>query len=121
MHELSLMEGIFSRAETALAPYGAVKVNSLTVRIGPLANIMPTAFDFAFEALSKGNVFDGARLIVEHLPISARCQGCGREFDSQALPLICPGCAGREVMVTGGDEVYLANIDFNEEGEAVAD
>ncbi|NLF80534.1 MAG: hydrogenase maturation nickel metallochaperone HypA [Clostridia bacterium] len=121
MHELSLMDGIFSRAEAALKPYGSVKVNSLTVRIGPLANIMPAAFDFAFEALSAGGIFEGAQLITEPLPITARCQACDREFASRALPLICPDCAAREVMVTGGDEVYLASIDFNEEGEAIAD
>lgn len=82
---------------------------------------MPAAFDFAFESLSVGTLFNGARLIVETLPISARCQACGQEFTSPALPLVCPSCAGREVEVTGGDEVYLTSIDFEEEGETLAD
>ena len=121
MHELSLMEGIMQRAAAALAPYAAVKVNSLTVRTGALANIMPAAFAFAFEALSAGTVFAGARLITETLPISARCRDCGREFESESLPLVCPTCASREVEIIGGDEVYLVSLDFDEEGEAIAD
>jgi hydrogenase nickel incorporation protein HypA/HybF len=121
MHELSLMEGIIQRAAAALAPYAAVKVNSLTVKTGVLANIMPAAFAFAFEALSAGTVFAGARLITETLPIAARCRDCGREFTRGKLPLVCPGCGKSEAEIVGGDEVYLVSLDFDEEGEAVAD
>lgn len=38
MHEMSLMEGILNRAVDALSEYTVAKVNSLTVKVGVLAN-----------------------------------------------------------------------------------
>ena len=62
MHEMSLMSNLLERAKEALCPYDVRKVNSITVQAGPLANIMPAAFEFAFETLSAGTIFDGAEL-----------------------------------------------------------
>ena len=56
MHEMSLMEGILNRAADALSEYKVAKVNSLTVRVGVLANVMPAAFEFAFEALTDDTI-----------------------------------------------------------------
>lgn len=33
------------------------KVNSLTVKVGVLANVLPAAFEFAFEALTDDTIF----------------------------------------------------------------
>ena len=118
MHEMSLMEGILQRAKTALEPYQVEKVNSLEVRTGVMANIIPSAFEFAFTAQSKDTIFEGAELIVVKLPIGAHCPTCDNEFTSWDLPLVCPKCAETIVAITSGSEVYLINIDFEEEGEA---
>ena len=72
MHEMSLMEGILNRAADALSEYKVAKVNSLTVRVGVLANVMPAAFEFAFEALTDDTIFSGARLITEVLQMCIR-------------------------------------------------
>jgi hydrogenase nickel incorporation protein HypA/HybF len=117
MHEMSLMEGLLQRATDSLAPYRVEKVNRLIVRAGVLANIMPAAFEFAFEALSADTVFAGAELSMEKLPIEALCSGCGKTFTSETLPLICPECAKTASKIISGSEVYLASIDFEEEGE----
>lgn len=118
MHEMSLMDGILQRAEASLAPYKVEKVNSLTVRVGVLASIIPASFDFAFEALSSDTMLSGAELIMEKLPITAHCSKCGKEFTSEKVPIVCPECANTAVRILGGDEVYLINIDFEEEGES---
>lgn len=121
MHEMSLMESLLQRGQSFLAPYKVEKVNHLIVRAGVLANIMPDAFAFAFEALSADTLFAGAELIVEKLPIRARCPACGKIFTSETLPLICPGCDNTAVEIVDGSEVYLASIDFEEEGESDED
>ena len=117
MHEISLMDGILKIAEASLKPYQVERVNNLTVQAGVLANIMPGAFAFAFEALSQGTIFAGAELIVEKLPIEARCLECGKVFKSESIPLICPQCSSTNVEVISGSEVNLTSIDFEEEGK----
>ena len=114
MHEMSLMEGILNRAQAALAGYKVAKVNSITVKVGVLANVMPAAFDFAFEVLSKDTMLSGAQLITHLLPISARCPQCGEVFEQTNIPLQCPNCQVASGEVLGGTEVYLESIDFEE-------
>lgn len=118
MHEMSLMSGILSRAAAALQPYEVEQVKSITVQVGVLANVLPAAFDFAFEALCEDSIFAKAELICETKPIEAECLSCGRLFSSDSLPLICPKCEGREVKIIAGDEVLLLSINFDEKGES---
>ena len=117
MHEMSLMEGILQRAEAALAEYQVKKVNSITVKLSPLANIMPDAFAFAFEALTTGTVFDGSQLITQMLPLTAFCDQCQKKFEDTAIPPHCPSCGAVAKEILSGAEVYLASIDFDEEDE----
>lgn len=114
MHEMSLMQGILERATEALSGYQVAKVNSLHVKIGVLANIMPEAFDFAFEVLTQDSIFAGAQLMTDILPLQARCSQCGRVFEQEQISLICPYCQLPTGKVISGGEVYLASIDFEE-------
>jgi len=114
MHEMSLMSNLLERAKEALCPYDVRKVNSITVQTGPLANIMPAAFEFAFETLSAGTIFDGAELITEQLPICVKCSCCGNISKVQRMPEKCPVCAGEGLSITEGAEVYISAIDFEE-------
>lgn len=115
MHETSLMQNILAAAAQALAPYRVARVNELQVRAGILANVLPDAFSFAFEALSQGTLFDGAALRVEKTPLTACCQACGAVFTSFDVPPACPACGSHDQQITGGAEVLLASIDFDEE------
>lgn len=121
MHEMSLMSGILARASEALAPYRVKQVTSITVEVGVLANILPAAFEFAFESLSAESVLTGAKLVCQTKPIKAHCLECDSEFCSESLFLACPDCQSKRIRIISGDEVFLTGIDFEEEGEADED
>jgi len=114
MHETSLMENILKTAEASLAEYNVEKVNELTVIVGRLANVIPDSLEFAFEAFSGKTICKGAKLTLKSVPIEGLCTDCGQVFFSTDIPLICPGCHGRMIEITGGTEVYLESIDFDE-------
>ena len=64
---------VYKRQADALSEYKVAKVNSLTVRVGVLANVMPAAFEFAFEALTDDTIFSGARPVsYTHLDVYKR-------------------------------------------------
>lgn len=65
MHEAGLMQTALDMAFDEARRVGAVKVRRLVLRIGSDAGIMPDALHFAFEALSKGTLADGASLEME--------------------------------------------------------
>ncbi|MEG1661492.1 MAG: hydrogenase maturation nickel metallochaperone HypA, partial [Clostridiales bacterium] len=92
MHEASLMERLLFKAQEALVPYRVDRVNVLYVRAGRMANIMPDALQFAFESQTGAGIFMGAKMELTIVPVSARCNQCGREYESEIIPLTCPGC-----------------------------
>lgn len=115
MHETALIEGLKQLALEQLAPYQVNSVSKLTLAVGRLANAMPDALNLAFEALSQGTLLAGAELVLETLPIEARCRACGQTYQALDLPLSCPACGQAAVDILAGTEVYLQSIDF--EGE----
>jgi hydrogenase nickel incorporation protein HypA/HybF len=85
------------------------------VRHGALANIVPEAMRFAFEALTQGGPFEGARLELEEEPVVLRCS-CGASFSPEhkrdLLFVACPACGEtRGHTVEKGRELYLLHIE----------
>ncbi|MGI6360766.1 MAG: hydrogenase maturation nickel metallochaperone HypA [Bacillota bacterium] len=114
MHETSLMEQLLTVAEEHLASYRVKKVNKLIIKTGKLANVIPAALEFAFEALSRGRIMQGAELSLLEMPIIARCQDCCNEYEA-AIPFVCPACGSNSAEIVSGAEVFLDSIDFEEE------
>ena len=63
--------------------------------------------------LTPGTMFEGAELVVETLPLTARCLNCAAEYQAEALPAACPDCGGEQAEVLAGTEAYLENIEFS--------
>jgi hydrogenase nickel incorporation protein HypA/HybF len=115
MHELSITAALLSVIDKELAEHGLNKLLLARVRCGSLAGVVPEAMFTAFEALTLGTPFEGARLELEEEPVQLRC-GCGALFtpeDRKALFFApCPAC-GRETghSVEKGRELYLQHIE----------
>jgi len=108
------MENMLSLAAEHLAPYRVERVNAITLKIGRLANVLPQALDFAFEAITREGLFAGAGLILITVPYTARCRDCATVYESVDLPPLCPVCGGHGAEILSGTEVYLDSIDFEE-------
>lgn len=110
MHELALVQEMLVILERVAAEHRLKKVTSVTVKMGVLANVIPETIAFAFEALTRGTVFEGAALILEEVPVEASCQECGRQYTSSGTPLWCPECGSNRAMVLAGTELTVANL-----------
>ena len=115
MHELSIVTSLLSLVEEELKKRQLEKLLVVRVRHGALANIVPEAMSFAFEALTQGGPFDGARLELEEEAVVLRCS-CGSRFSpEQKRELLfapCPACG--ETLghtVEKGRELYLQHIE----------
>ncbi|MCL1984872.1 MAG: hydrogenase maturation nickel metallochaperone HypA [Betaproteobacteria bacterium] len=115
MHELSLVTSLLSLIEEELEKHQLKKLLVVRVRHGLLANIVPEAMHFAFEALTQGSPFEGARLELEEEPLVLRCS-CGACFSPEQkrelLFASCPVCG--ETLghtVEKGRELYLQHIE----------
>jgi hydrogenase nickel incorporation protein HypA/HybF len=111
MHELSLMQDLLATAERYIAKNHVTRVNCVNVSVGRLANVLPDALSFAFEALTQEGVLKGAHLDIEFLPAVAACSDCGHTYETDGLPLVCPVCRSPRFTIVGGEEVYLQSIE----------
>jgi len=115
MHELSLATTLLALVEEELAKHHLTKLHVVRVRHGALANVVPEALSFAFEALTQGGPFEGARLEMEEEPLVLRCV-CGASFSPGRTqePLFppCPACGEtRGHTVEKGRELYLQQLE----------
>jgi hydrogenase nickel incorporation protein HypA/HybF len=103
---------VHSGQESALADAsdfsGALK--SVTVRIGRLSGVEPEALEFAWDVAREQSPFPLADLLVEVVPVQARCEACGCEFGITSGSGECGTCGSAPFKIVAGREIEVARI-----------
>jgi hydrogenase nickel incorporation protein HypA/HybF len=109
MHELGLCTSIVDAIERRAGERSVARVR---VRVGRLHHVHPEAFDQSFSVAAMGTVAEDAEAELVLLPVRARCDSCGSDWDADEPPLACPTCQSVAVEVVGGDELVLESIEY---------
>jgi hydrogenase nickel incorporation protein HypA/HybF len=116
MHELSIAHSIVEMAQEALQTAGPVRVEAVHVRIGALAGVVADALSFGWGVATQGTRLEGARLLVEELPVIIACDGCGQRSTLEgSYPLLCPSCGRLTNQIVQGRELELWSIEIADE------
>jgi hydrogenase nickel incorporation protein HypA/HybF len=115
VHELSIASAI---AAIARDHARGRRITAVETRIGMLRQVVPDALAFAFVLVAEGTELEGAELVVEHVPVSVVCRGCGVESQGAAFPLRCSSCGSVDVDVTAGNELLVESLELEEEPSA---
>jgi len=114
MHEMTLAVNVVEEVERCLADFdAAARVMSVTLEVGGLRAVVPEALSFCFEVASSGTRIDGARLIIEEIPVEVRCDRCDRQWVVRELDFLCPTCDG-PVKILSGKELLLRAIEVDD-------
>ena len=113
MHEVSLMENALAIALDYAARDGARRIDKLSLRVGPLAGVEPSALQFAFDIVTQDTLAAGARLEIIDSPIRCYCSSCCREFTPLTLGYECPRCHTWSATVLQGQELELASLEVS--------
>lgn len=116
MHELSILEGMIQGIQEKAQAEGFGRVVQVRLEVGRLSGAEPEALRFAFEVVSMDTLAQSATLEILEIPGSGLCQSCKRQVEIQARYDLCPACGDGFVMVTGGTELRIKDMDV--EGEA---
>src|SRR5512147_1376807 len=92
MHEASIALSILDIVQSQCMEKGCTSVDSIRVRIGKAAGVMPDSLLFAFDAVKDNTVAKNARLIIDAVPVGGICNDCKREFsvDDVQYVFACP-------------------------------
>jgi hydrogenase nickel incorporation protein HypA/HybF len=111
MHELSICEGLLGILLDVARREGASRICRVSLRFGALAYVEPQALEFAFAAVTRGTVAEGAELTFEVQPAEARCEDCGLGFPVERRAVPCPRCGGNRLAIRGGTEMKIIALE----------
>lgn len=110
MHELSLIEGILGIANELAETHHAASIESIELEIGTLANVEAEAFEFAWKAATPATVLANAERIIHHIPATARCMICNKEFEIVQYFDECPNCGSFRKEILNGTGLKVKRI-----------
>jgi hydrogenase nickel incorporation protein HypA/HybF len=100
------------QVESIAAQHGARRVESISLRIGPLSGVEPVLLENAFPLAATGTVAEGARLEISRSDVVVVCSQCSAR--STVLPnrLVCGVCGDFRTRLESGDEMLLASLEL---------
>jgi len=114
MHELPVTENILRVVLRHAEEAKAVKVISVSLKIGELSDIIDEWLQRYFDYLSKGTLAEGAALMVERVPVVFRCEVCGESFQvniREVKDVVCPACGEGKATFVSGREFFVKAIE----------
>lgn len=111
MHELSIVAAIVQQVEEVLDKSVHNRVLSITLSIGDLSGVEPTALEQAFPLVAEGTRLDGAQLIIERVEPEVKCRSCGNKSLADFPLPVCAKCNGKDLEITGGREMIIKAIE----------
>ena len=114
MHEMTLAMNVVEDVERCLADLGpGARVVSVTLQVGGLRAVVPEALSFCFEAAATATKVEGARLVIEEIPVRVHCARCESEWTVTEVAFMCPNCEG-PVRLLQGKELLLRAIEVED-------
>jgi hydrogenase nickel incorporation protein HypA/HybF len=114
MHEFSLMQSVLGAVEKTARESGATRVVEVRLTIGQMAEVVPDAMQFAFEALIPDTLCAGAILEITEVEPRSRCLRCGEEFAHDRYHRACPACDALTTELIAGREMFIGSIEIEE-------
>ncbi|PTQ82299.1 hydrogenase nickel incorporation protein HypA/HybF [Nitrosospira multiformis] len=112
MHEFSVCQALIAQVEQIAISHGALKVQSVKLRIGPLSGMELPLLEHAYPFASAGTLAEGSILEIERAPLKVKCEACG--LDSKVKPnlLTCRMCGSCKTRVVSGEELMLMSVEL---------
>jgi hydrogenase nickel incorporation protein HypA/HybF len=109
MHEYGLAEGVLATVRQRAV---GRKVAGIRVRFGVKHAVDEESLAQAFGFVADGTEAEGASVQLVTVPATLTCLDCGLTAETTDVLATCPGCAGENVEITGGDEMTLESITY---------
>lgn len=114
MHEMALTRDVVDIVLEEAEAAGATRVRAVYLTIGYVRDIVEDLFEQCFAWMARGTVAEHAELVITRVPLTVRCNECGRVYhidvhDSETWA--CAGCGARSYRLETGMEFSVNGID----------
>jgi hydrogenase nickel incorporation protein HypA/HybF len=111
MHELSLSQSITELVVETAQREQVARVLRVVIELGEAASVDAEALAFCFPITTAETVAAGAELVINRVPLRARCEACGQVFAPANLIAPCPSCGSYAREVLEGREMRVVSFD----------
>ncbi|MGD2096366.1 MAG: hydrogenase maturation nickel metallochaperone HypA [Desulfobacterales bacterium] len=116
MHEMGIALQIVEIATASMpADLGEARVAAVNLKIGKLAAVVPESLQFCFEVAIKDTPLAGAKLVIEEIPVVAKCHDCGTQWTIDTPVFVCQKCQSGSLEILSGRELDIESIEVVEE------
>ena len=115
MHELGVIERLFDICTRNAQANNAKKIISVTLKIGEGSDLQEEWVQRYFDYLCKDTIAEGAKLIIERIPLIVRCKECSEEFHvalRKRERASCPKCKGAKFELVSGREYMVDSMEI---------
>jgi hydrogenase nickel incorporation protein HypA/HybF len=110
MHEMTIATSLVELACDQAMKVGAAKVAEINIRMGALSGIARSLY-FCFGSATRGTMCEGAKLQIEQVPLTVRCDQCdGVKTPAALYNFRCPDCGSPTPKVITGREMELVSL-----------
>jgi len=114
MHEASIAISLIETVSALCQKEGYNSIESVRLKVGKAAGILPDALLFAFDVAKAGTLASQAELVIDYIPLGGFCRECGSQFESQERYIFaCPDCKSSAIKITRGDEMQIIDMEVN--------
>ncbi|SLM29305.1 Hydrogenase nickel incorporation protein hypA [Desulfamplus magnetovallimortis] len=113
MHEMGVAQQMVNIAIASI-PSDIVnpKVEKLNLRIGNLAAVVEDSLKFCFEIITKDTSLEGAKLVIEKVPVVVKCKACAHQWEVDGPVFTCPSCRDGAVEILSGRELEISSLEL---------
>lgn len=115
MHEMALVHDVLDVVLDEAEKCNASEVKAVYLTIGFARDVVEDLMDGLFKHLARGTVAANADLVIQRVPITVTCNGCGEVFHVNFYDestWVCPKChAERNYKLRTGMEYYISRIE----------
>jgi|SRR5579863_478108 len=118
MHELSIVASVVDSVTESLAAFPNSHVKEVRLRVGVLASVIEDSLQFCYGIATEGTRLEGSKLVIQTLPVIARCEQCDADVEIASLQSFrCPRCGEPVTDLRQGRELDIDSIEIEDPAE----
>ena len=111
MHELAMVRSIYDVITEKIKEYDVNRVIQVKLVVGELTGVEDMTMKACFEMYVQATPIEGARLLIERVPIKVRCRVCGNEYATKIPFSKCADCGKKSIQIISGKELYIDSLE----------
>ncbi len=113
MHEMSIAQSLIDVLREEMLKHNAKSLRSVRLNIGQMTAIVPDALSFCFQVITDGTEFEGAKLVMDIIPLMGYCNACEKEFEIKDYAFVCPSCGSTKINTIGGRDLSIVEMEVD--------